>query len=145
MISNAQVIQLLISVAVGGLMVVSQLLDIRKKLATEKELLNSLRASFLVRNWLLLLAMALGVAGMLSIALGPVTQSSVLFCVLGGVLTAASTAALFVVEAVRLTSKHFWDALALQANAQHESTQRIVSVLEVVALPAKHSADKPNG
>lgn len=132
-----------ISVAIGVLMVISQLLDIKSKLANEKAMLAKLRASLLVRNWPLMLAMALGAVGMLSIARGPVTQSSVLFCVIGGVVTSCAVAGILVLETARLVSDRVLGLMAQHIDATVTGQKRIVSVLGAMALPAQRDTDKP--
>ncbi|QDL55323.1 hypothetical protein [Rhodoferax aquaticus] len=106
----------LISVAIAVLMVISQLLDIKAKLAKETAMLAKLRTALFVRHWRMTLAMALGLAAMLSIAWVPVTQSSVLTCVLGGVLTAVAMAGILVFE-ISLLAADKISALLLQAQA----------------------------
>ena len=143
MTEQIKIITVAISMALGVLMVISQLLDIKAKLANEKAMLQNLRASFLVRNWPMLLVLVLGATGMLSIALGPVSQLSVLFCVLGGVLAAAGMAAIFVLEIARLQSQKMLEVLTPLAEAQRDTLRRMVSVQETGLLPDQRTADKP--
>ena len=80
---------------------ISQSLDIKAKLKSPKHMTTKLQTSFLLRNWPMLMVCALGTAGMLSIGLEPLSQSSVLFCVLGGVFTAVAVAGIAMLEMAR--------------------------------------------
>lgn len=68
--------------------------------ATKNSTEPTVRSKF-ARNWPMLLVCALGVAGMFSIALGPLSPSSVLFCVFGGVVTAVAAAGIAMLEIAR--------------------------------------------
>ena len=79
--------------------------------------MKTIQATFVMRNWLLLTVGTAGMAGMLSVALVPLTQSSVLVCVMGAVICAVCWAAIFALEIARTSSKYFWAAQELQAEA----------------------------
>lgn len=121
---------------------VHKAIEIKTLLAT-KQSIDPTSSNILTRNWPMLLLCTLGLAGMLSIAAGPLSQSSVLFCVIGGVFTGVALATIFVLEIVRMSSKYFWDALDLQAQRQHDLSHRMVSVLEARHLPAQRATDTP--
>lgn len=119
------------------------LLEIRTKMADWRASTTA-KTSLLRRNWAMLLVCAASSAVMFASAQGPVTPASVLFCVIGGVLASFALTGIVVLEAARLSTTHIWDALELQAKAQQESTQRIVSVLRAVALQPKRATDEPD-
>lgn len=132
-----------IGVVIAVLMLINQLLDIKVKLANEKLMLTKLSTSLVGRHWHMLLVMLLGTTGMLSIALGPVTQSSVLFCVIGGVVTSCAVAGILVLETARLVSDRVLGLMAQHIDTTVAGQKRIVSVLGAVVLPAQRDTDKP--
>lgn len=131
-----------IGVVIAVLILINQLLDIKVKLANEKLMLSKLRMSLLGRHWRMLLVMLLGTTGMLSIALGPLTQSSVLFCVIGGVVASCAMAGILVLEAARLVSDRVLGLLTAHVEATTAGQGRIVAVMEAMALPAQRPTDK---
>lgn len=72
-----------------------------KTMLSAKNSSAPIRSSAFTRNWPLLLVCALGMAGMFSIALAPLSPSSVLFCVLGGVFTAIAVTGIAMLEIAR--------------------------------------------
>ena len=128
--------------ALGGLAVLIWS-KIRENEAMARDV-TAIKGIFLIRNWLLLTVGTVGVAAMVSVVLVPLSPVSVLVCAVGAVFAAVGASAILMLEMSRMSSKYFWDALALHSKAQYDTTQRVVSVLESVALPAKHATDKPD-
>lgn len=98
--------------------------------------MKTIQATFVIRNWLLLAVGAAGMVGMLSVAVVPLTPSSVLVCAVGAVSTAFCWAAVFALEIARISSKYFWQAHELHAKAQHDFSCRMLGVLETLKRPA---------
>lgn len=72
-------------------------MEIRANAAIRSDI-AMLKRNFVMRNWAALLMLLLGLTGMLSVALVPLSPASVLFALVGGVCAAGGFAGVLVME-----------------------------------------------
>lgn len=127
--------------AVMGVLVVVWI-EYRKNTAIREDV-DAIRRTFVIRHWLLLSVGTAGLVAMLSVAVLPLSNVSVLVCAVGALVAAVCASALLLMEIAGVLSKHVWAALELQAKGQLELTQRVVSVLEASHARAQSTIDRP--